>query len=114
MEKREMTWKAVLETSEMKLDRLYLFCRAFKGKAQYVKPFVMQERTEGQEIEPTMFDTYENIQDGYPGVRDFMQAILDEAWSHGMRPKSFEEHTNELKAVRYHLEDMRKLTKVDR
>lgn len=40
------------------------------------------------------------------------QAVLDEAWRIGMRPKGFADHTNELTAVRYHLEDMRAMAKV--
>lgn len=43
-----------------------------------------------------------------------LQAIMDAAWEAGMRPRGFKDHTNELTAVRYHLEDMRKLAKVDR
>ena len=39
----------------------------------------------------------------------FLQAMLDVAWEAGLRPASFKDHTNELTAVRYHLEDMRKL-----
>ncbi len=42
----------------------------------------------------------------------FMQAILDAAWEAGLRPEGFADHKNELTAVRYHLEDMRKLAKV--
>jgi len=44
----------------------------------------------------------------------FLQAMLDAAWEAGFRPKDFKDHTNEFTAVRYHLEDMRKLAKVDR
>ena len=48
-----------------------------------------------------------------PGeVEPFLQAMLDCAWEAGMRPLKFSDHTNELTAVRYHLEDMRKLVKL--
>ena len=42
-------------------------------------------------------------------VQDFLQAMLNVAWDAGLRPKSFEQPTSELKAVRDHLQDMRKL-----
>lgn len=44
--------------------------------------------------------------------RDFLQACMDAAWDLGLRPKGFADHTHELTAVRYHLEDMRALAKV--
>jgi hypothetical protein len=45
-------------------------------------------------------------------TEDFMRAIMDAAWKMGIRPTGFSDHTNELSAVRFHLEDMRKLAKV--
>jgi hypothetical protein len=42
-------------------------------------------------------------------VGDFLQAVMDFAWSQGFRPKGLEDHRNELKAVRDHLADMRHL-----
>ncbi len=45
-------------------------------------------------------------------VEGFLQAAMDSAWELGLRPTGFRDHTNELTAVRYHLEDMRLLAKV--
>jgi hypothetical protein len=45
-------------------------------------------------------------------VRQILQAMSDAAWEIGIKPKGLEGHTDELKAVRYHLEDMRTLAKV--
>lgn len=42
-------------------------------------------------------------------AKDFMQAIMDEAWKNGMRPTGFEDIENETKAIRNHLNDMRTL-----
>lgn len=42
-------------------------------------------------------------------VASFLQAMSDAAWEIGIKPKQVESHTDELKAVRYHLEDMRTL-----
>lgn len=47
-------------------------------------------------------------------VQAFMQAALDEAWRMGLRPAAFSDTTQELSAVRYHLEDMRKLAKMEK
>lgn len=48
-----------------------------------------------------------------PGeVESFLRAAMDAAWEIGLRPTGFEDSTNELTAVRYHLEDMRLLAKV--
>ena len=43
-------------------------------------------------------------------VEDFLRACMDAAWELGIRPTGYEDHKNELTAVRYHLEDMRRLT----
>lgn len=45
-------------------------------------------------------------------VEDFLRAMMNAAWEIGLRPNGFDDHTNELTAVRYHLEDMRTLAKV--
>lgn len=45
-------------------------------------------------------------------VNGFLQAALDCAWECGLRPKDFADSASELKATRYHLEDMRALAKV--
>ncbi len=45
-------------------------------------------------------------------VENFLRAAMDAAWEMGLRPTGFDDHTNELTAVRYHLEDMRLLAKV--
>ena len=46
-----------------------------------------------------------------PGVtvRAVLQAMSDAAWELGIKPKQIEDNSNELKATKYHLEDMRKL-----
>jgi hypothetical protein len=45
-------------------------------------------------------------------VTGFLQAALEAAWDRGLRPTGFADFKNEIAAVRYHLEDMRKLAKV--
>ena len=101
-----MTWRAVWEESYF-MDRLYLVL----DKA-VVAPLVLRKGDAAIIAEPTMVSPREDMEDGNPCIRGFMQAMLDEAWEHGLRPRGFEDHTNELTAVRYHLEDMRKLVKL--
>jgi len=55
---------------------------------------------------------------GYGGsndfpVQDYLQAVVDAAWEVGIKPKQLEDQKNELSAIRYHLEDMRKIAGVD-
>lgn len=76
------------------------------GKRSFVEPPLVFREREGF-IPPEDVDLARNI-DGMA----FLQAFLDAAWDLGLRPKGFEDHKNELTAVRYHLEDMRKLAKV--
>ena len=45
-------------------------------------------------------------------VEGFLQAAMDCGWELGLRPTGAKDMTNELAAVRYHLEDMRLLAKV--
>ena len=44
-----------------------------------------------------------------PDVRSFLQACADAAWEIGVRPAQMDSESNELKATKYHLEDMRAL-----
>lgn len=51
------------------------------------------------------------LSDEQPGIdtRAFLQAMSDAAWEIGIKPKQIEDNSNELKATKYHLEDMRTL-----
>ena len=48
-----------------------------------------------------------------PEAEAFLQSIMNAAWEIGIRPTEFTDHTNELTATRYHLEDMRSLALKD-
>jgi|HubBroStandDraft_4_1064222.scaffolds.fasta_scaffold00027_63 hypothetical protein len=54
------------------------------------------------------------LSDEQPGIdtRAFLQAMSDAAWEIGIKPKQIEDNSNELKATKYHLEDMRQLAGV--
>lgn len=61
---------------------------------------------------PTLEESHEDRQDNIGDVQGFLQAIVDVAWENGIRPAGLADQSNELSAVRYHLEDMRKIAKV--
>lgn len=90
------------------LRRLFIVHRS-QGKNARVRPLTLEVVDPGLLVDaPTLDGTWESNF----GVEGFMQAALDAAWEMGLRPTGFADHTNELKAVRYHLEDMRALAKV--
>lgn len=47
-----------------------------------------------------------------PEIRDLLQAMTDAAWKLGIKPKAAENTESEIKAVRYHLEDMRLMARL--
>lgn len=94
--------------------RLFVTCSVSHGAVGLVLPFTIKtfDRGEAHPDEPTLSETRYDQADGIADVTGFLQAALDAAWEHGLRPKGFADHSNELTAVRYHLEDMRTLAKV--
>ena len=100
-----MSWKAYLEPRpEWAGHRLYIMREDHLGRG-----IVTNIKLKKIGIEPVIT---ENDPIAPEEARDFLQAMLDCAWEAGMRPLRFSDHTNELTAVRYHLEDMRKLVKL--
>lgn len=76
----------------------------------YATGFVFTPLKKGQDptgiVKPLDEETTESRDDN---ITSFLQAVLDAAWKSGLRPQGFQDHTNELTAVRYHLQDMRAL-----
>lgn len=90
--------------------RLFMTIRDQARRVSYVKPFTIVTSAPGERYdEATLTESREEQLDLMGDVTGFLQASLDAAWDLGMRPKAYADHTNELKAVRYHLEDMRTL-----
>lgn len=56
--------------------------------------------------EPTFSSSQESIEDGF---KPLVQSIIEQAESAGVISSSVKDKTDEIKAVKYHLEDMRKL-----
>lgn len=78
------------------------------GKRWIVKPveLIAEEYKEGKSIKPT-------IQlDGFLS-KEFMQCMADELRKNGIRTQQDELNEGELKASKYHLEDLRQLLKLN-
>ena len=104
------SWRVHIET-HFYTDKMKVWVHRFDPHtrtADFVQgPLTMITVGEGQ-LSPDVPTLELNRMD----AEDFLQAFMDAGWEEGIRPQGFEDHTNELKAVRYHLEDMRLLGKV--
>lgn len=76
-------------------------CRDHSGKHMAMQVSFIEIKT-GQRTEPSLAESHEDF-------IDFLQALVDAAWDFGVRPKNAQDTGNELKATKYHLEDMRSL-----
>lgn len=75
-----------------------------KNSVWNIAPFTFEEITaHGYPMGGPALTLGEDEMDG------FLLTMLELAWSRGLRPKGFADFTNEITAVRYHLEDMRTL-----
>ncbi len=80
---------------------------------QVIEPLVARTVEDGLPYDiPTLAEVRTDVEDGIGDVENFLQAALEAAWALGMRPQGFKDRSDELTAVRYHLEDMRALAKV--
>lgn len=107
-------WHAVVEESSWgRTRKLFLGVRQPRGHSLIIAPFLAQiVDPEAEAQDATLTETHEERRDNLGDVTGFLQACMDEAWRIGLRPTGFADHSNELTAVRYHLEDMRALAKV--
>lgn len=49
------------------------------------------------------------FENGMPGSRNLLQAVMDAAWEEGIRPTGWEGHELQLGALKSHLQDMRQI-----
>ena len=107
-----MTWRVYIEEQPWRnASRIHMDRLRGDGKIDMVMPlhFTTIEEEEGAlavEDHGILGDVTRSE------IEDFFRGIMDAGWELGIRPTSFKDHTNELTAVRYHLEDMRTLAKV--
>lgn len=103
-------WKVLLEDllrSGQLGHRMYVARERVPGRVE-----IMQPPTIKVQDSALCFDHRDALlDDSMPenGVRSFLQAMSDAAWDIGIKPKQLENHASELKATKYHLEDMRLL-----
>ncbi len=106
-----MTWKVYLENSpEWGTTRLHMAnLKGHDGRVDIVQPLILKTVEQGVLL---------TGQSGLLGdttreeCKEFLRSLMDAAWDIGIRPIKFTDHTNELTAIRYHLEDMRTLSKL--
>lgn len=80
------------------------------GARMFAQPLVFKEFPPN-EVPPDdqLFALRDDRMGAEDGVRQFLQAMVDAADELGIVPTRSKDRTDELKSVRYHLEDMRKL-----
>lgn len=108
------TWKAFVQFEPWSgRERLHLArFRNEAGQADVVEPFTLKTYREG-ESRTDSGAAIEGMSWGDKGeVRQFLRAVMTAGWELGIRPDGFEDSTRELKAVRDHLADMRKIAKL--
>lgn len=104
-------WEFFVESKDYGFrNNLFIRCETGREEWALVEPLVLTK------LEPNGAGEQPTLESRGPGgknaVIEFMQGALDAAWKMGLTPSGFADHTNELTAVRYHLEDMRALAKV--
>ncbi len=111
-----MLWKAKLESLIMFGQmgyRLYVGREEHDGFSVVQGPVILKKLLPGYAV-PYEEAFMDDSKAGGENVRNFLQAMSDAAWEIGIKPKQLEGHTDELKAVRYHLEDMRAIALGDK
>lgn len=106
-----MTWKVFLHSEPWADRNVLIISRVTSGgEMAFMQTPTLEVTEEGEYVDPDKYGIRLN------GVErdDFLRAMANAAWDAGIKPTALEDHTNELKAVRYHLEDMRTLAKVNK
>ena len=107
-------WKAFLESRPWDgLERLRIVRRRQDGSYDLVQPFTLKSYPPYSPAPESEFAIEGNSFIGEGGAKDFLQAMVNLAWDHGIKPIQLEDQKNELKAVRDHLADMRAIALKD-
>ena len=88
---------------------IYITDEDYNGKRYLAKPMELEFTAveEGKSYEPSL-----RIARFFGKSTNFLQALSDALAQCGYEPKTIEENKGELKASKYHLEDLRKLLKL--
>ncbi len=103
-----MTWRAYVKTEPYSGEAVLHVWRRRLDDVDHVQAFTIKTIQANMVVSERDGALVASIEE----VDEFLRAITTAGWQRGIRPEGFEDHTNELKAVRFHLEDMRKLAKV--
>lgn len=98
------TLKAYIETSFFEGTRIHIAALEGDKMVAIAQPLVMQsvgEDSHGVNHPPCI--TLPNRDNS------LLQSLVDQAWDMGIRPRFAQETTPEVNAVKYHLEDMRRI-----
>lgn len=103
------SWKAYFEKQPWSLEQsLHIVRETHDGRMEVMQCPEVRSYDRGS-VMPSGNAFLKSDYGGGADVKGFMQAVMDAAWEEGMRPTGFADVKNEIAAVRYHLEDMRKL-----
>lgn len=103
-----LPWKAYLDRKPWeRSETLHVHRENSEGRIEVMLPPSVKVYDRGMFVSEDDAFIRSNVETGQ--ATEFLQAMLDLAWTEGMRPRGFADHTNELTATKYHLEDMRKL-----
>ncbi len=104
-----MSWQVYIERRPWDMaTRLRIVSKTHPGSFDVVQPFMFKSHEYGECVGDDEI-AIEN-RGGQPDrVESFLQALVNAAWDHGIKPVQMQDHSNELKAVRDHLSDMRSM-----
>jgi len=102
-----MGWSVYVDQSAFCLDRKIYIRRRFipGGVSSYVQLLNRIEVPESGVKPIALIETAEALEEGY----DFLQAMLDAAWAHGLRPRANPDFDKE----QAHLKDLRVLLNLE-
>ena len=107
-----MKWKCRLDDVFGGAYELRLYFLGDGGRRNAVE-FVVKEVDQGVVMPPTVITTVEEMEDGVgTDIKGFLQAVTDCAFEQGIVPTQLPDYRGEMKATKYHLEDMRRVAKV--
>ncbi len=110
-----MTWRVIVQSMipvGQIGEQLYLISEdsAGLGPISYVSgPLVLKELAQGNVVPDDAVLMKGFAFGGRNQIDDLLQAFADAAWDRGIKPKKYEEPSNELSATKKHLEDCRAL-----
>jgi hypothetical protein len=102
-------WNAAVFQDSFGSTHLLVSARRPDGVRVSVLPLQFKTVDFGAVSEPVLSETHEERADNLGDVTNYLQAIVNAAWEHGIKPEAMKDHRGELGATKAHLEDMRAL-----